>query len=145
MSGVRYPALAVDTHRWIQLLKDDSQLKNWTYAGLKNYRKKQKKIYILDSNDSYWRITNIHPDRPLTGLCLLLANTIFNPRISVEYQAEAIAGNANVEFFQTLRMNLEKADDVFTQYSEIEGIIATINANQSFNELTNALKNTGAI
>jgi len=145
MSGIHYPALVVDTEGWIELLEDRSQITGWTYIGIKNFRKKQKKIYILDSDNKYWGITNVQPHKPLSGFRVFLANTIYNPKVSVKFQEQEIKGNSNSIFIEALKANIERDDDVYTQFSEKEDILKSIDANQSFKELTNALRNTGAI
>lgn len=145
MNEILYPALVADSHGWIQLLEDDAEFTRWTYQGIHNFKKKQKKIYVLDSNDNYWTITNISPVRPLTGFRKFLACKIYNPRISIEYQAHPISGNTRAEFVQVLRVSLENGDDVYTQHSEIEEILAAISSSHSFIEFKDALKSTGAI
>ena len=145
MSEIHYPALVIDTNGWIELLQDDSRLKKWNYLGINNLAKTRKTIYVLDSNDKYWRITDIKPYSPLTKLRLLLANTIYNPTISVTFQERELTENSNRKFFRALEENIKRDDDLYTQFNNKETIIKLINVNQSYREITNVLINTGAI
>lgn len=143
MNEITFPALLTSNDGWMRLLETGQAISNWNYLGINNY--KNRPLYVLDSIDRLWRVKQIVPEKPLTWLRLLLARTVYNPRVRVTLKVEEMNTKDRAKFIAAIRKCVKVDDDVVKQWSSEKAILNALKGKSRFKEIVSALKEKRAI
>jgi len=79
------------------------------------------------------------PAEPLVPLSKLLANTVYNPRLTVRYEYVSRGPDDLPELRQAVTDAIDKDDDILTQFHEADGLKQQLALARSFDEVVAVL------
>jgi len=90
------------------------------------------KSIVYDADGRQWKAKSIESRYKRTWWTLLLANTVYNPRITVTVLWREPKGYALGELKRAYSKAVDKDDDILTQFVEVEELKKKISEAQSF-------------
>ena len=128
-----YPLILCDKSGYLDLIDHDDNLAHTNVLGF------LKGAYLgftaYDNHGNTWTVKQLKTTYRINGLTRLLAYTIYNPIIKVTFQWKKGRGYQFDRLKQKIVKQIDKDDDVLTQYEDGEVIKQEIQKCESFSEL----------
>ena len=99
-------------------------------------------VRFFHRDGQWYEVTSATPVRRLPALSKLLANTIYNPRLTVRYEYQSRGQYELDELRHALVDAIDKDDDVLTQFHEAAELKARLNDARSFDDVVAVLRFT---
>ncbi len=143
INKISFPVLVVADDGWMDFKTDSKGLSRWNCIAINKYNK--RKVLLYDSSDTLWSLIEIIPEKPVTFLRLLLAETFYNPTVDVSFKLEKIKDNITDKIFAAINKAIDADDDSTTQFTEADDLKKSIEGKSSFNDIVTELKGKQAI
>lgn len=131
MAQPHFPIIAANDSHFVQVIKAP-----WAESGnVLGVLKQKVDDLFFDSSGVKWTVRSTSDRVRNTWLTRLLAETVYNPRIPVKVEWTAIGRYHIEELKAAIREQLEKDDDILTQFVDADTIKAGLNAAKSFQEV----------
>jgi len=128
-----YPLILSDKSGYLDLIDDKESLAQTNVLGF------VKGAYLgftaYDDNGDTWIVNELKTTYPINGLTKLLAHTIYNPFINVTFKWKKEKSYKLNDLKRIIARQVDKGDDVLTQYEDGEVIKKEIERCESFPDM----------
>ena len=133
-----YPIILTDNSTgYLDLVDSGDRLTNSNVLGLIKGVHKNFKAY--DKAGQLWEVDKVDSDYKVNGLTKLLAYTVYNPKIKVAIGWTKIADYPLSDLKKDINKQVERDDDIITQFEEGEIIKQKIENCDSFDDIIKTL------
>lgn len=133
---MRFPVLIVASDGWVQMLDEEGSSK-WNCIAITKYNKLQP--LVIDSGMQVWKMKNIIPEKPITFIDIILANTFYNPLIPITFELEPILEKPFQRVQEAIKDAIDADDDILTQWVAEEELKELVERATSFKTLLSIL------
>jgi hypothetical protein len=135
--NLRFPVLVVASDGWVQMLDEEESCK-WNCIAIKKYNKLQP--LVIDSDMQVWKMKKIIPEKPITFIDKILANTFYHPLIPITFELEPILEKPFRRVQEAIKDAIDADDDILTQWVAAEELKESVERTTSFKTLLSILK-----
>lgn len=96
-------------------------------------------VRFFHRNGHRYEVASAVPSQPLGRLSKMLANTIYNPKLTVRYEYQSTGSYELPELRQALVDAIEKDDDILTQFHEADELKQRLNVAGTFDDIVDVL------
>ena len=135
MSVPAFPLIVADDRHGVQIVDEDIGQR----ANVLGVLTRDPNGVEYDSAGTKWKKIVSSPDVRDTWMTRLLARTIYNPIVPVEVKWVSLGSYTIQELVHAIHEQIDKDDDILTQFVDADTIKAGIDAARSFQDLVVAL------
>jgi hypothetical protein len=133
-----YPiVLTDDSTGYLDLIDNDDRLTNSNALGL--IKGVHKRFQAYDKGGQLWRVGKVDSNYKINGLTKFLAYTVYNPQIKVNIEWTKIADYKLDDLKKDINKQVDRDDDIITQFEEGEVIKEKIENCDSFDDIIKTL------
>ena len=133
-----YPIILTDnTTGYLDLIDNEDFLTNSNAFGL--VKGVHKNFQAYDKDGRLWKIDKVDSNYKVNGLTKFLAYTVYNPKVKVTIGWTKIADYKLDDLKKDISKQVDRDDDIITQFEEGEIIKGKIENCDSFDNIINTL------
>ncbi|MBL7842903.1 MAG: hypothetical protein JNK44_03500 [Cyclobacteriaceae bacterium] len=133
-----YPIILTDsTTGYLDLIDNGDYLTNSNVLGL--IKQVQKNFQAYDKDGLLWKVDKVDSNYKVSGLTKFLAYTFYNPQIRVTITWTKVSNYTLDDLKQDINTQVDKDDDIITQFEEGEIIKREIENCDSFDNIIKTL------
>jgi hypothetical protein len=133
-----YPIILTDnTTGYLDLIDNGDYLTNSNALGL--IKQVQKNFQAYDKDGLLWKVDKVDSNYKVNGLTKFLAYTVYNPQIKVTIAWTKISDYTLDDLKRDINRQVDRDDDIITQFEEAEIIKGEIENCDSFDNIIKTL------